>query len=251
MQISHLRVSKLLFWTVLVVHPATQEELAKFVTVSAQAVSKWENGGVPDTELLPKIADFFGVSIDTLFGRSIAEYDNIKQALVKTIIDTPIKERMAKMFDLCWTIQRAYFGEVMSVGVATETIGKLQEELGDNLAYSRITCDEGFTEMGLSRALPYFLIAPEPAEKCKAHFHKIIERYNYEWFFKTLADKAFLDALFFLFKRDSNKEAFTHALLKKKIGIKRFMPKKAGRLPHPRQVCILPRNSLKKSAKRA
>ena len=36
----------------------TQDELAKYVGVSPQAVSKWENGGVPDTELLPKIADF-------------------------------------------------------------------------------------------------------------------------------------------------------------------------------------------------
>ena len=45
-----------------------QEELAGFVGVSTQAVSKWENGGVPDTELIPKIADFFSVSIDTLFG---------------------------------------------------------------------------------------------------------------------------------------------------------------------------------------
>lgn len=36
-----------------------QEELAVFAGVSTQAVSKWENGGVPDTELIPKIADFF------------------------------------------------------------------------------------------------------------------------------------------------------------------------------------------------
>ena len=33
-----------------------QEELASYVGVSAQAVSKWENGGVPDTELLPRIS---------------------------------------------------------------------------------------------------------------------------------------------------------------------------------------------------
>ena len=46
-----------------------QEELAHYVGVSAQAVSKWENGGMPDTDLLPKIADFFYVSIDALFGR--------------------------------------------------------------------------------------------------------------------------------------------------------------------------------------
>ena len=34
-----------------------QEELAGFVGVSTQAVSKWENGGVPDTELIPKNRD--------------------------------------------------------------------------------------------------------------------------------------------------------------------------------------------------
>lgn len=47
----------------------TQDELAKKLDVSAQAVSKWENGGSPDLEMLPKIADYFDVSIDYLFGR--------------------------------------------------------------------------------------------------------------------------------------------------------------------------------------
>ena len=48
---------------------ATQEDLAKRVGVTAQAVSKWENGGAPDTELLPAIADYFETSIDSLFGK--------------------------------------------------------------------------------------------------------------------------------------------------------------------------------------
>ena len=55
----------------------TQDDLAKFVGVSAQAVSKWENGGVPDTELLPKIADYFKVSIDCLFDRSYSEHKDL------------------------------------------------------------------------------------------------------------------------------------------------------------------------------
>ena len=34
----------------------TQEQLGELVGVSGQAVSKWENGGVPDTYLLPAIS---------------------------------------------------------------------------------------------------------------------------------------------------------------------------------------------------
>ena len=62
-----------------------QEELANYVGVTAQAVSKWENGGVPDTEILPKIADFFGVSMDSLFGRSRADYGSLQTALCEKL----------------------------------------------------------------------------------------------------------------------------------------------------------------------
>jgi len=45
-----------------------QEELAEYLGVSFQAVSKWETGAsVPDIGLLPNIAVFFGVTIDELF----------------------------------------------------------------------------------------------------------------------------------------------------------------------------------------
>ena len=60
-----------------------QEELAKYVGVSTQAVSKWENGGAPDIELLPKIADFFGVSTVFLFDRFITDYSDLQTVLTK------------------------------------------------------------------------------------------------------------------------------------------------------------------------
>ena len=46
----------------------TQEELAEAVSVSYQAVSKWENGGSPDLEMLPLLANTFNVTIDELMG---------------------------------------------------------------------------------------------------------------------------------------------------------------------------------------
>ena len=45
----------------------TQREVAKQLSVSPQAVSKWERGnGCPDTGLLPGIAELFGVSVERL-----------------------------------------------------------------------------------------------------------------------------------------------------------------------------------------
>lgn len=46
----------------------TQEQLAQVLSISYQAVSKWEMGTtVPDTLTLPGIAAYFEVSIDDLF----------------------------------------------------------------------------------------------------------------------------------------------------------------------------------------
>ena len=86
---------------------ARQVELAKYVGVSAQAVSKWENGGVPDIELLPKIADFFSVSIDSLFNRNISD-SNLQSALMKKIIKTPNDQKKSCVQSLLGHRTRAY-----------------------------------------------------------------------------------------------------------------------------------------------
>ena len=53
----------------------TQDELANKMGVSFQAVSKWEtNTTTPDISLLPQLATFFGVSIDSLFSMNKDDY---------------------------------------------------------------------------------------------------------------------------------------------------------------------------------
>lgn len=55
----------------------TQEQLAAALNISFQAVSKWENAvTVPDTMMLPSLAQYFGVSIDDLFRQDMKAYDN-------------------------------------------------------------------------------------------------------------------------------------------------------------------------------
>lgn len=49
----------------------SQNALGKQLGVCNQTVSFWEGGSrEPDMDMLAKIADFFGVSVDFLFGRA-------------------------------------------------------------------------------------------------------------------------------------------------------------------------------------
>ncbi len=76
----------------------TQENLADALGITFQAVSRWESGlAYPDMELVPSIANYFGVSIDALFG-----YDGERRkkvdALIKAIRE---KNKLNNGEDIC------------------------------------------------------------------------------------------------------------------------------------------------------
>ena len=67
----------------------TQAQLAEKLGVSEQAVSKWENEQcAPDVSLFPIIADYFGVSIDRLFGYHMNSYADEVKAIMKAADDS-------------------------------------------------------------------------------------------------------------------------------------------------------------------
>ena len=71
----------------------TQEALAEAIGVTSQAVSRWEaNGGYPDMEMIPSIANYFGITIDELFGYQNDREDKI-DAIIKRIDAFGIKGR--------------------------------------------------------------------------------------------------------------------------------------------------------------
>ena len=56
----------------------TQEALAQEFGVTNQAVSKWESDqSCPDILLLPRLADFFGISMEALFGRETGKTEPV------------------------------------------------------------------------------------------------------------------------------------------------------------------------------
>lgn len=62
----------------------TQERLAEVLSVSAQAVSRWETDtGMPDVSLLPPLANLFGVTTDYLLGVDITKKDENIAAIRK------------------------------------------------------------------------------------------------------------------------------------------------------------------------
>lgn len=77
----------------------TQEALATAIGVTPQAISRWEaEGGYPDIELLPAIADFFSVSTDELLGYKMSEREKrlaeIKTEIYRLAEIGTIEERM-------------------------------------------------------------------------------------------------------------------------------------------------------------
>lgn len=68
----------------------TQEMLADVLSVSSQSVSKWENNlSLPDVELLPMIARFFGITMDELFSYRLDAL-NYKERFIRFMVDNGV-----------------------------------------------------------------------------------------------------------------------------------------------------------------
>ncbi len=87
----------------------TQGQLAARLNVTPQAVSKWENGSLPDTEFLPKISGILGVSIDVLFGLAEdRDAADLEQMITDRIRHTPPEERADVIMQLFYAAASAY-----------------------------------------------------------------------------------------------------------------------------------------------
>lgn len=197
----------------------TQEQLGESVGVSGQAVSKWENGGVPDTYLLPTISKVLGVSIDALFGveKKISDYsqneilDDLFEFCVKKIHCKDDRMDFFKfLFDTIWTIQSAYF-ENESRLLLKDVVEKNR---GNSQITSQIINDEGTTYLSLVENFPFFSAVCDTPEISK----KLLSEKNFSEFFSLLASEAGMKAILFT-QSATETSQYTADMMAKKIGI--------------------------------
>lgn len=144
-------------------HGVTQDTLAAHLGVSPQAVSKWENGSYPDGDLLPKIADFFGVSIDYLYGRAKEDTSTVQRIIdelqnIVTDSDSSKEEFFEQALNYAWAIQIAAWASTRSYYARPE----LDEK--DAITVSEISSKAGFTYMRLNKDLEYYFLVKQPKE---------------------------------------------------------------------------------------
>ena len=70
----------------------TQEDVAEFLNITPQSVSKWERGDCyPDITLLPALANIFETSIDLLIGMDTIRAEETRNNIHKTANEFQIK----------------------------------------------------------------------------------------------------------------------------------------------------------------
>ncbi|MCL1787249.1 MAG: helix-turn-helix domain-containing protein [Defluviitaleaceae bacterium] len=120
----------------------TQEQLAEFLGVSAQAVSRWETGAaLPDITQVPVLANIFDISADALLGIDIAA----KEARIQAIIDDAYWQYTAKGYpdkalEILRTAIKEYPNSYKLMGwlastIWTDTVNKPQETAEEKAAY--------------------------------------------------------------------------------------------------------------------
>ncbi|MBD5467773.1 MAG: helix-turn-helix transcriptional regulator [Lachnospiraceae bacterium] len=191
----------------------TQEQLADAVGVSAQAVSKWEQNGFPDTPLLPAIADSLDASIDALFGREQEGVPDIFDQVLQYLLSFPKEDQIHQAFDLCWVICEMMFGSPHH-----DPLEKYHVDADNNARYAQTTLENGFLQAKLNRTQQYFLLMPEP-ESGYDELLSYSERYVQ--FFSVLASPDTLRAMYFLLESNApsapldlffTKQTLAHAL---------------------------------------
>ena len=116
----------------------TQEELGETLGVSSQAVSKWENeSALPDIMILPKLADYFGVSIDELMDYKLNAL-TYKERFVKFMLGNGILQ--PRRYNSKNGLQKSYYIDTEKFTTNAQ-IAKIGEYFADCIRENNVEYD--------------------------------------------------------------------------------------------------------------
>lgn len=199
----------------------TQEQLATYLGVSPQAVSKWENGSFPDGDLLPRIADFFEVSIDYLYGRD-KEKVSVEQMVMDSIKSMNVNEKF-EHHEHFEQIMRYLWAAQLGFWVENKTYYDRSRPEGDHVVASSVTDSAGFTYFRLNKSLEFYMLMKEPKEGF-ASFFQVTDRLAE--FFAFLGKKEHLEVMFYLLSLKSG-ECVSISTISKRLGISEKIAREA------------------------
>ena len=148
----------------------SQSELGRRLSVSSQAVSRWEHGGLPDTALLPKIARELGCSLDALFSLPVSSPDNTEELLSLELQRTPPEQRLALATRYAWHMMKMIGalteGSVESFFTVASSCENADRNPGAGLHNSTTNCsftvNEGLMQASVASDFKYILLMQEP-----------------------------------------------------------------------------------------
>ncbi len=126
----------------------TQEEIAKRLMVTPQAVSKWENSSaMPDVTLIVPISRLFGITTDELLGNDFKSCDEISDELDEAYrLNDNIRERYNKYLDLAKLYPNSRDLLARLIGCTAELLATCGKEMSDDEKSDLITKAEALSD---------------------------------------------------------------------------------------------------------
>ena len=190
----------------------TQEQLGAILGVSTQAVSKWENGGTPDIELIPKLSDVLGVTIDALFGR--ADQDEAVK-LARRLNHMPNEAAYRYAFHMCWAITIGLLEDISLIDKYVDFFSGAPSGDADlKDYYSKIMQDSGMATVRISDDFRHFFLMTEPRDSINNYIGNAEALRSV---FAVFADEKMLRIIFYMYSRMNT--PVTTAVISSKTGI--------------------------------
>ncbi len=194
----------------------TQEQMASHLHISPQAISKWERDeSMPDSALLPAIADVLGVSIDRLFDRKTVTTDDVVYAILYRIAALPPEERWKELRTIAFAGEQSLFIDPSVDLISPEKF--FEKRFWKRHPSKRVSIEtiHGFALSSNRPELTYSTAFIEPEGGWKPLFDPAELREVFE----ILAEEESLRTLFALYEKKPNELAFDDGYAKREFGL--------------------------------